>query len=28
LDSAHQNNWKTPSFNNSYALTHQKLITN
>ena len=28
LDSAHQNSWKTLSFSISYALTHQKLITN
>jgi len=27
LDSAHQNSWKTLSFSNSYAHTHQKLIT-
>jgi len=28
LDSAHQNSWKTLSFSNSYAHTHEKLITN
>jgi len=28
LDSAHQNSWKALSSSNSYALTHQKLITN
>ena len=28
LDSAHQNSWKTLSFSNSYAYTHEKLITN
>ena len=28
LDSADPNSWKTLSFSNSYAHTHQKLITN
>jgi len=28
LDSAHQKRWKMLSFSNSYALTHQKLISN
>ena len=28
LDSAHQNSWKTLTFSNSYAHTHQKLISN
>jgi len=27
LDSAHQNSWKTLSFSNSYAHTHEELIT-
>jgi len=28
LDSAHQNSWKTLSFSNPYAHTHEKLISN
>jgi len=28
LDSAHQNSWKTLSFSNSYAHTHEKIISN
>jgi len=28
LDSSYQSSWKTLSFSNSYALTHQKLIWN